>query len=236
MMQAFESSVTAIKKEAVCHLLLNLKRQNIGTNEVEHSLKRLALSEKARSVVRRKVMSSKVSDAFRARKAAQSENRKVWREVKREIPWHLREGYLHLWREHTGTIKQALVRKHDKKVKWLKRKWRPEETAPEIHRGVEVGDRDLPTEFASDPCVYGHVELSEEEEKALRLSLKYGLFRKLDPTMCRINVEEALNKLRWNRLIGNNREQNEEQNDRERDEEPGVRGFCGGEYQYLESE
>ena len=222
-MQAFESSVSAIKKEAVCHLLLNLKRQNIGTNEVEHSLKRLVLSENARSVVRRKVMSSKVSDAFRARKAAQVQNRQVWREVKKEIPRHLREGYLHLWREHIGTVKKALVKKHEKKVKWLKEKWKPEETVPDVLRNVEVGDRDLPEEFASNPRMYGQVRLSEEEEEALRLSPKFGLFQKLDPTMCRIDVEEALNKLRWNRLKGNRKKSDQEENGEEGEEEP--RGF-----------
>lgn len=89
-------------------MLLNLKRRNVGTNEVEHSLKRLALSENARSVVRRKVMSSRGVGGF---SSARDKNSKVWREVKKEIPCHLREGYLHLWREHTGTVKQSLVNK-----------------------------------------------------------------------------------------------------------------------------
>ena len=89
----------------------------MGTNEVEHSLKRLKLSETACSVVRRKVMSAKVADAFRERRVAQIQNSKVWREVKKEIPWHLRQGYLHLWKEHTDSVKRALVQKHEKKVK-----------------------------------------------------------------------------------------------------------------------
>ena len=49
--------------------------------------------------------------------------------------------------------------------------------------------------------MYGKVELDEEETEALRLSPKFGLFRKLNASMSRIDVEEALNKLRWNRII-----------------------------------
>ena len=55
------------------------------------------------------------------------------------------------------------------------------------------------------------MRLSEEEEEALRLSPKFGLFRKLDSTMCRIDVEESLNKLRWNRIIKDKENRDHEQ-------------------------
>ena len=206
IMQAVKSSVKTIRKKAVCGLLMKLKRQDVGTNDVEFGLKKTlgALSEAARKVVRRKVMSTKIVDSFRKCRASQIENSKIWKAVKREIPWNVREGYLQLWRQHTTTIRQKLEKKHDQKVEWLRKKWKCEDIVPGVVRGVTVEDGDIPQEFQSNPRIYGSVLLDEDEKKAMQLSPKFGLYRKLDVTRSKIDVEESLNKLRWNRLYPDN--------------------------------
>ena len=60
---------------------------------------------------------------------------------------------------------------------------------------------ELTDEFSSEPRQYGNVSLSENEVKVLSLPPKFGMYRKIDQVQCKIDVEESLNKLRWNRII-----------------------------------
>ena len=66
-----------------------------------------------------------------------------------------------------------------------------------------VDDVELGVEFESEPRLYGGVVMSEDEMKVLRLPPKFGIYKKLNVTQCRIDVEESLNKLRWNRMFSN---------------------------------
>ena len=59
----------------------------------------------------------------------------------------------------------------------------------------------LPPEFSSEPRLYGGVELDEDEKLVLELPVKFGLYQKLNVTQCKIDTEEALNKLRWFKII-----------------------------------
>lgn len=68
----------------------------------------------------------------------------------------------------------------------------------------------LPPEFSSLPRLYGGVQLDEEEKVALELPVKYGLYRKVSVTQCKIDLEEALNKLRWNKIINAHKDRNGE--------------------------
>ena len=72
---------------------------------------------------------------------------------------------------------------------------------PGSSEGITVADDDLPEEFESTPRIYGGVQLDDEEKAALALSPKYGLYRPLRVEQAKIDVEEALNKLRWNAII-----------------------------------
>ena len=73
-------------------------------------------------------------------------------------------------------------------------------------RGIEVNPdiSNMDGEFDSEPRMYGDVNLDEDEKKVLELPPKYGVFRKLDEVQCKIDVEECLNKLRWNRIFSEN--------------------------------
>ena len=98
--------------------------------------------------------------------------------------------------------KLAITKKHERKIVWLERRWKKTEAAvPEIVRDIRVADDDLPSEFESTPRVYGGVQLDEEEQAALELSPKYGLFRRLNVEQGKVDVEEGFNKLRWNAIF-----------------------------------
>ena len=96
---------------------------------------------------------------------------------------------------------------HEKKVDNLCEKWDRTVPTPDVLRDVEVDVRidEFPEEFSSQPRLYGGVALDEDEKLALELPTKFGLYRKLDMTQCKIDIEESLNKLRWNRILAGNK-------------------------------
>lgn len=81
--------------------------------------------------------------------------------------------------------------KNRSKVEWLRKKWKePNNKGVVNNKGIRV------EEFESEPRLYGGVVISDNEMKILRLPPKFGLYRKLNVTQCKIDVEESLNKLR----------------------------------------
>ena len=204
MIQACKSSVKRLEHSKVIKLLKTLRDKKIGTNEVEYTVNRACnlLSDNAKLKVKMKVMSAKIASAFTETKRRTYDSRKIWKETKKVIPNRLLKGYLDVWRKHMKKCEKAVAEKHNKKIAWLESKWsKAEPVIPEVLRDVRIADDDLPEEFESSPRVYGGVQLDEDEKAALALSPKYGLYRALRVEQTKIDVEEALNKLRWNAIL-----------------------------------
>ena len=121
-------------------------------------------------------------------------------------------------------LKKKLTNKNKRKVKWLRRKWGKERDQDvrmlDVREDEDEGE--LGNEFSSDPRLYGGVVVSEDEMKVLRLPPKFGVYRKVSETQCKIDVEEAVNKLRWNRIINEKKDggQGEGSTEQGRTEEP----------------
>ena len=76
---------------------------------------------------------------------------------------------------------------------------------PKVYEGITIISEDeYPPEFSNEPRIYGGAVLLEDEETALQLPPNLGLMEKVSVTGCRIQLEEAMNKLRWNTIIEDN--------------------------------
>ena len=207
MIQACKSSVKRIEHAKVVTLLKTLKQKGIGTNEVEHGVNRTCalLSENARLKVKMKIMSRKIADAYKEYRRRTYECRIDWRECKKLIPNNLMQGYLDIWKDHVERYVQKVIQKHSQKVSWLETRWKKAPTSvPRVVRDIMVADDALPEEFTSNPRIYGGVRLDEDETEALKLSPKHGLYRAIDVQRAKIDVEESLNKFRWNVIFNSN--------------------------------
>ena len=206
MIQAIRSSTKLIMKETQCKLLREIKKNQIGTNDIEYSLKRLQLGERTLDKLRTTMMGTKIRDAYRALQNQRYENFRVWRRCRKEIPRYLLEGYLSIWRNYTNEYRQTIEQKHANKLSHLKGKWTKKIILPEEIRGVSLNPdmSNLPAEFSSEPRLYGGVALDDDEKLLLEFPVKFGLYRRLDITQCKIDTEEALNKLRWYKIIKEN--------------------------------
>ena len=136
MIQAIRSTTKLIMKEKQCKLLREIKKNKIGTNDVEHSLKRLHLGERTQDKLRTAMMGAKIRDAYRVLQNQRYENFKVWRRCRKVIPRHLLEGYLVIWRNYTCEYRQTIEQRHAKKLSHLKGKWIKKIVIPDEIRGV----------------------------------------------------------------------------------------------------
>ena len=73
-----------------------------------------------------------------------------------------------------------------------------------MYKGVhmKIDDGVFPPEFMNEPRLYGGVDVDESEKRALMLPPKFGLLEEVNVTKCRVQLEEALNQLRWNGIYG----------------------------------
>ena len=205
MLQATKNSEKQARFTLVIKLLKTLKRKQIGTNSVEFGVNKTCsvLSDSAKMTIKMKIMTAKIADAYAKLREATFRKRRVWRESRRIIPGTLLAGYMHIWREHIERCKRLITAKHAKKIVWLEKRWKKMCAAvPEVVRSIRIADDDLPAEFESTPRIYGGVQIDEDERAALELSPKFGLFRQLNVEKGKIDVEESLNKLRWNSILG----------------------------------
>ena len=212
MMQATKGSVKYIRCRKKCDLLVALKKSGLSTNDVEDGVEKTCkmLTEKQRHEVKMKLTRQQIADAYRKLEEVQRKKAALWKQCKQVVTGEVRIRYLNKWREYTKRTKTRLVKENRKKLEWIQRK----RSERNDNRGIEVGDEEFSEEFKSEPRLYGRVQVNEDELAVLTLPPKFGLYRKLDPVKCKIDVEESINKLRWRRIIDKRREGEEESMER----------------------
>ena len=153
-----------------------------------------------RNKVIRVVMKEKLYDAYCQYRLSKYEGNAVWRKEKKLIQGEIRRGYQAAWRTYVGQVGKKLKEGADKKVDWLVTKWRGKDI-PDMYEGIQI-KTDISTVIDNSPRLYGGVDVDDNEKAALLLPPKFALFEKINITQCRVQLEEALNKLRWNKLAG----------------------------------
>ena len=203
MLRAIMSTTKLITKNLQCKLLSDIKRHGIGTNDVEFMLKKIKISDNAKSKLRNMMMNVKLKDAYQKKFHQRRENYRTWRLCKSVIPGHFLRGYLDIQKRHSEEFRRDVVNRHSQKLSHLKSKWIKTFVVPDNLRGIDLQPdmNTLPAEFSSQPRLYGGIQLDEEEKIALELPVKFGLYRKVNIAQSKIDTEEALNKLRWCRII-----------------------------------
>ena len=99
MICATKYTIKTFKCRSRCWLLRTLRKEGVGTNEVEYGVERVAnqLGVRAKQTIKMKVMRGKVSDAYNELRKMEHTNRTQWRRLKRDIPQEVRNEYMNLW-------------------------------------------------------------------------------------------------------------------------------------------
>ena len=195
----------------VLDLLKTLKRRRIGTNSIEHLINRLCHKGSGREMILDTVMKNRVSEAHKELRRSKYENQKIWRmNDDILIEEGVLEGFLVIWNKEKLRYRQELKELRKKKVKWLCKKFaKKKEPLPEQYKGYNFRDQELGDEFSNDTVVYSGVEVTQEENEALKLHPKYTTFEKIDTTLVMTEIEKALTKIRWERKSIERRESQE---------------------------
>ena len=203
MICATKHTIKTFKCRSRCWLLSILRREGVGTNEVEHGVGNVArqLGRTARQRMITRIMRGKVGDAYNDLRRAEYENRMNWKRQKEIIPREVRNEYMNCWRQFMKQYGDWLRWKRETKVKWLISKWRKEDIVPDEVRGIKLGDAELEDEFNSEPRMYGGVNVNDQMKEVLTLPPNYGIYGKVTKVDTMISTEEALNKLRWRKAF-----------------------------------
>ena len=213
MINAIKGSMMKIKTRCIVTFLKRLKDSGIGTNDVEHNIKKTCalMKEREQWNMKMKLMKYKIKDAYKSYKDAERTNRTYWKDNKPKIPANIRTEYIDIWKKYVGEYKKKLTAEYNKKHDWLREKWTPQKKkTPDTLRGIVLKDQVLSSEFTSSPRIYGNADISENEVKILNLPPEYGLYKKIDVQTMKIETERALTKLRWKQIISENGRSQEE--------------------------
>ena len=88
MMRATKSTTNKLNNASICKFLVALRRNGVGTNEVEHNIRRLCkeTSINTKNMIKSRIMRWKINDAYKNLRKCEYEDRQVWKESKRDIP------------------------------------------------------------------------------------------------------------------------------------------------------
>ena len=209
MVNLIKSSFRVCKSVLVKDLMNVLMKLSIGTNQVEHCVKRLCRYNsnsvrKGRDAQMVKfIMSRKLHDAEFVMKEVKKEYCKRSAEYKSVIPSRCRADLIfrnmmsvetdRVWRE--GKIK------HRNKVRTLKNRYVPKEQVEASIRDIKYRDADLETlnnnHDINEPRLYGGVNINNAAKNVLNKDPNYMLFENIDQTEIEVEIEKGLAKARY---------------------------------------
>ena len=157
------------------------------------------------------VLKNRITQAHKDIRRLKYENQKVWRENDDIlIQEGVLEGFLVMWTKEKMRYRENLKSLRKKKVKWLCKKYqKKKEPLPELYRGYVFKDQELGEEFQTQTVVYDNVEVSREEEEALKLHPKFTAFGEVNETQVIAEVEKSFTKVRWERMNQERRSEEE---------------------------
>ena len=201
MKQTYKTSLEYKRSIHVKDLYQKLKKDGIGTTEIETMTKRLCntLPKHRQRTLVKIITNWRLQDAHKELRRLKSINTTTWRREKEIIERAgILDDYERLWRREITKYENELTSAQKKKLQHLRNKYKKQkDTIPDEIEGIILTDQELPTEYASTARTYGGIELDENEQPLLELPPKYATYEKVKSESCEAEIEKALAKLRW---------------------------------------
>ena len=103
------------------------------------------------------------------------------------------------WYKEKEYAQKKIIEHFKSKREWIIKKQEEKENNehPDEIDCIIMKDGTLPAEFKIEPCVYGNIELTDNEKAIIRLPPKFAMFNKVDTLVLRAQFEKAVTNLRW---------------------------------------
>ena len=184
-------------------LLEKLKHKNVGTNQVEHFVKKIE-DEKLKDHMRRAMMGCKIKNAYECEEKMKSKYEKNFDYVKRKFGQDV--GFFNEYRKiMQGEAEYAWNvgrEKNGKKANFLVSKWkkRPETKVDSEWRNVAISDEKLDEKYEAPITKVpnpDNISLSDNETKVLEIPPGWTTHEQITVTKINASMESFNCKLRW---------------------------------------
>ena len=211
------SIMISIKKVRLLEQIWFIKmciRKELVTTRISKTVERLNLRERQREKLQKTMMTNIKNELHKefaevCRKV--NENNVLVNNVLTEEGTLLYNRVLAKEQNHEKTKARKYFRSRIKSMGEQKEKRENEETPDEID-GIRMDEQELDERFTAKTHVYGGVQLSKEEEEALKLPPKFSMFEKPDILLFKANIEKTFNRIRWNKVFESVETTNEGEN------------------------
>ena len=201
MKRTFKSSVEYKRSIHVKNLYEKLKRDGIGTTQVEKMAEQLCrtLPKHRQRTLVKVIVNWKLQDAHRELHRLKAANTETWRKERAIISRAgVLDAYERLWRREITMYENECATKQKKKLQHLRNKYKKKKvTIPDEIEGITLKDQELTNEYSSAARTYGGIELQENEQLLLALPPKYATYERVESESCEAEIEKTLAKLRW---------------------------------------
>ena len=126
MIRATISSINEIQCRKRCDILRSLKKEGVGTSEVEGPTKKLRVNRENKNLkntlvdrVKKIVMKEKLNDTYAEYRHSVYEDSETWKQLKKAITGTARVGYLRQLRSFVGRYNKKVKEDGQKKVECL---------------------------------------------------------------------------------------------------------------------
>ena len=216
-----------LSRRVVVHLISHLVSKRVPLASVYNGCTKMCkgLGEKKRSMMCNMIMKWKLADAQKHLNKEKRDNTRIWREEKRTLSEEgIEQDFIRIWEEEKEKQIYCLIQKKNKKVSFLKEKYRNMNSCDDedIIEGIVIKDQQLTEEYESNPRCYGGIELSEEEKDALSLNPRFVIFNtNIQIEEVEAEIEKSITKIRWSRMNEGDEETNDQRGDQNQEQDQG---------------
>ena len=230
MISAAKLKIKAAENQRTVNLLEKLKKEGLGTNQVEEFAKTDMgtgwRAERRRRTMVRCMMRGKVEDARTTLAMVKVRGEKKMEYLERR--WGHNQAIMTTFK---GIVQEQVEdawkdkgEKYERKLKHLRRKWRKKnvernESMGGEWRGVKIGDRELEEEEEERRDIervkpvlkFGGAATSAEEDSLLVLPSKFAMYDPISVEKVEVSLQVAMTKARWELRSRRERGEEEEQ-------------------------
>ena len=184
-------------------LLEKLKHRNVGTNQVEHFVKKIE-DVKLRDHMRRAMMGCKIKNAYECEETVKSKFDKSFEYVKRRFGQDMEffDEYKKIMQGEAEYAWKEGREKIGRKATFLVSKWKkkPEPNVDSEWREVAISDEKLDEKYEAQPTKIpnpDNIPLSDNETKAMEIPPGWTTHEQITVTKINASIESFNCKLRW---------------------------------------
>ena len=210
--QAIITSLKQIRISEQLKFMRQCVKKNLSTQRIESSTANLGLRSCQRRKLEMTMLKNTVRQLHKDKSGREREKRECYKKARAILQGGHVKKFHDLLNSENAYSRHKTSQHFSERLQWIiKTTDARKPLLPDSIDNIQMKDTILPTEFESEPRVYGEASVNDCERKTLSLPPKFAVFKKVNTLNCKSEVQKAFTKLRWKRTLENsNRDATEE--------------------------